>query len=101
MFESRGSKVVRRTPARCLCGGELPVPAAGRPRVTCSPACARHRDHLLHQLHRLEQSLRLWPAELRPCPTCGRTYYTRARVRAEVRTLRAEMELLERTLSGE
>jgi hypothetical protein len=89
-----GAKPVERS-AACHCGQVLPAPrSTGRPRLTCSTACRRGRDYLLRRLRRRDEWLDLWRAEE------ARRGYPRARVREELRQLRAEREDLRRELRG-
>jgi hypothetical protein len=88
-------RVARAAPSTCYCGKALPTPRpTGRPRLTCSSACRRRRDHWLRRLHRREHWISLWEAEE------GRRSYPRARLRAELRELRAERHALLLALGG-
>jgi hypothetical protein len=79
-------------PGVCLvCGGALPAPrGTGRPRLTCSTLCRRRRDRLNRKIARRQDWIDGWRAlgAARQVP--------RARVRAEVAALRADVAELQK-----
>lgn len=77
----------------CICGTAfLVAQPTGRPRLTCSAGCRRHRDRLLKQHRRRLEWVALWQAEI------GRGYYTPKEIAAEVRQLESELQVLKRKL---
>src|SRR5262245_52114384 len=88
-------------PLTCSCGRELPPAAAtGRPRVHCSRRCRDAATCHRRKVRRITEAIAAWRHEER-LRQAKLSRYSRAEIRAELRTLQAELLALERTLSGE
>jgi hypothetical protein len=79
------ARVTGSAPSTCVCGAPLAQRRTGRRRHTCSDRCRRLVDRVQRKMRRREDWIAAWRQA---------DGYPRAQRRAEIKTLRAELEAL-------